>query len=370
MNDAAPPSHQPDWDAVFKAAAAGAPRTIFAAPRSPRDTFQKLADACRELGVDEWDLYGAGGAVTQLEDEVAALAGTQDAAYFPSGIMAQQAALRAHTDRTGNPRVALPDLSHLLVHEEDGPRLLHGFDYEYLTVGARLPEAAGLDALSSPPGAVLIELPLRDAGCELPTWEQLERFAQACRERSIPLHIDGARLWESVSFLGKDLDQIVALADTTYLSFYKGLGSTAGSILVGDTGTLAQARLWRRRLGGTVFRTTAEAVGALVGLREALPQIPRWVQWAQALAEQLPERFAPRPSPPHTNQFLLYAQGDPERTNQAVAEAITETGVAFSRVWKPTETPGMMVTELAIGSGSAEVSPEEAAQLLSAVVRG
>ncbi len=62
-----------------------------------------------------------------LEDQLADLFG-RPAAFFPSGAMAQQSALRVWCDRTGTRRVAMPDMSHLLVHEMDGPRRLHGFE--------------------------------------------------------------------------------------------------------------------------------------------------------------------------------------------------------------------------------------------------
>ena len=81
----------------------------------------------------EWDRYGASGPVAALERRVADLLGQPEAAFFPSGVMAQQAALRTWCDRMGSRRVAMPDLSHLLVHEEDGPRRLHGFAVEHLT---------------------------------------------------------------------------------------------------------------------------------------------------------------------------------------------------------------------------------------------
>ena len=76
----------------------------------------------------DWDRYGERGAVAQLESEVAELLGKPAAVMFPSGIMAQQAALRAWCDRSGSRRVALPDLSHLVHHEQDGPRRVLGLD--------------------------------------------------------------------------------------------------------------------------------------------------------------------------------------------------------------------------------------------------
>src|SRR5579871_4148698 len=140
--------------------------------RTPAQAFEDLARACAEFGIEEWDTYVEGGAVERLESALTELFGVQAAAFFPSGIMAQQAALRVHTDRAGTRRVALPDLSHLLVHEEDGPRLLHGLEISLLTRGFQTPAAQHVEAIPGRLGAVLIELPLRDAGCLLPTWDE------------------------------------------------------------------------------------------------------------------------------------------------------------------------------------------------------
>lgn len=152
-------------------------------PGSPADVLTGLARACDELGIDAWDTYGDGGAVRRLEDDLVERFGVEAAAFFPSGVMAQQTALRVHCDRAGSRRVAMPDLSHLLVHEEDGPRVLHDLEVLFLTRGFEVPTAAHVAALPGRLGAVLVELPLRDAGCLLPTWDELRELSGACRER-------------------------------------------------------------------------------------------------------------------------------------------------------------------------------------------
>src|SRR4051812_42366432 len=182
---------------------------------------------------DKWDRYGDAGAVEQLEKEVAELLGKPATAMFPSGIMAQQSTLRVWTDRQTSKRVALPDLSHLLKHELDGPRLLHGFQFENLTSGASAPKAADLETIPGRLGAVLVELPLRDGGYLLPTWDELVELSSACRERGVPLHFDGARIWEAQPYLGHSLAEIADLADTVYVSLYKGLAGLSGALVAG-----------------------------------------------------------------------------------------------------------------------------------------
>lgn len=362
MNNTKTPAQQ------VAAAIARAPRTIFSIYSSPQETFSRLAKACEEFDINEWDIYGEGGAVKILENQVRELLGTEDAAYFPSGIMAQQTALRIHTDRVGSKRVALPNFSHLLVHEDDGPRIVHGFQFEMLTTGNQVATQDSLDNIPGKLGAILVELPLRDAGCLLPTWDELVLLSKACRERGIPLHFDGARLWESQPWFDRPLADIAGLADSIYVSFYKGLGGLSGSILAGSADFIKESRIWRHRLGGTVYHSTAEVVSALVGLRDLLGQIPDTVQFAKDLAAALPDCIRAQPLTPQTNHFLLYARANPDDLNKNVLSQIETSGLAFSKAWRPAPVPGIAMTELAIGSGATSISVQEVAELLGKVV--
>lgn len=372
---AAPTSSDDPPAALVRRANAASARTIFTPARTPAQTFADLAAACERLGLgadtggtEAWDVYDEGGAVALLEREVRELLGTEDCAFFPSGIMAQQAALRVHVDSAGSRRVVLPDLSHLLVHEEDGPRLLQDLRLEPLTRGARTPTRADLDAVPGRLGAVLVELPLREPGCLLPTWEELVDLSAACRERGVALHVDGARLWESLVWFDHTAAEVAALADTIYVSFYKGLGGLAGAALAGRRATIAEARLWRRRMGGTIYHQTAEAVAALQGLRECRGLIPGWVRWARELARSLPGSLTTSPDVPQTNQFLVHAPGDPDTLNVRLLRLTEEADLAFCRPWRAAGEPGRSVTEVAVGRGSADVATSEVAELFARLV--
>jgi threonine aldolase len=336
--------------------------------RSPAQTFEDLARACAELGIEEWDSYGERGAVQRLETEVAALLGAEAAAFFPSGVMAQQAALRIHTDRAASRRVAMPDLSHLLVHEEDGPRILHDLEICFLTRGFEAPTARHVEAIPGRVGAVLVELPLREAGCLLPTWDDLATLSEACRARGVALHFDGARIWESQPWFDRTLPEIAALADSVYVSFYKGLGGLAGAALLGPADFVTEARLWRRRLGGTIYRTTAEAVSALLGLRDRLPVMADTVVWARAFAAGLPSYITVQPGIPHTSQFKLYAAGEADTVNQAVLALMEEHHIGL-RAWQAAQEPGQITTEVIVTDAALGLDPAEMAALVSSLFK-
>lgn len=353
-----------------KAYAAATETISWRRPADPATAFADLAAACADFGIDEWDLYGEHGAVERLEQELIRILGKPAAAYFPSGVMAQQTALRIHADRSGSRRVALPDLSHLLTHEEDGPRILQGLRFEFLTQGFQTPHVDQLKAIPGRLAAVLVELPLRDAGCLLPTFDELAELSAGCRERGIALHVDGARIWESQDHFGRPLSEIAELADSLYVSFYKGLGGLAGSALLGSEDLIAEAKLWRRRMGGTIYRNTAEVVSALVGLRDRLPLMADCVGWARMFAAALPAAITVQPSTPHTNQFLIFTGGDPTMINERLAAYVESSGRAFGSPWRSTPEPGRAVAELNIGDGALDLDPTEFAAVMAEIAVG
>jgi threonine aldolase len=336
--------------------------------RSPAQAFEELARACGELGIEEWDSYGEHGPVARLERELRELFHTEAAAFFPSGVMAQQAALRIHADRAGSRRVALPDLSHLLIHEDDGPRVLHDLEVVRLTSGFETPTAEHVNAVPGTVAAVLVELPLREAGCLLPTWDELMAVTKACREKGAKLHVDGARIWESQKWFGRTLPEIAALADSLYVSFYKGLGGLAGAALLGPADFIAEARLWRRRLGGTITRMTAEAVSALVGLRDQLPILGDTVEWARAFAAGLPPHVTAAPGVPQVNQFLMYAAGDADAVNERVLALIEEHQIGLP-AWKKAEEPGRITAEITVTGAALGLDPAAMAALVGSAIK-
>ena len=288
---------------------------------------------------------------------------------FPSGIMAQQAALRVWCDRAGSPRVGIPELSHLLQHEDDGPRLLHGFRFEHVSTGRDLPTVADLDRLGGGLAAVLLEVPLRDAGCLLPDWDDLVALTTKAHELGVAVHIDGARIWESQPFYDRPLDAITALADSVYVSFYKGLGGLAGACLAADEDVVDEARRWRKRMGGTLFHLTPYAVLALAGLREHLPRMGEYVEWARALAERLVAAgVRVNPEPPQTNTFEVFAEGEADAINERAIAFMERTGVQPCGVWRAASVPGLASCELAVHAAALPHDPEEVSTWMTEII--
>jgi len=356
----------------FRDAARACEAGVFGTPRqTPAEAMAAVAQATEELGIDEWDVYAERGAVARLEQEVAELLGKPAAAMFPSGIMAQQAALRVWCDRAGSLRVGIPEASHLLQHEDDGPRLLHGFRFEHASTGRSLPTVADVERLGGGLAAVLLELPLRDAGCLLPKWEDLVALTTEARALGVAVHVDGARIWESQPFYDRPLDEIAALADSVYVSFYKGLGGLAGACLAADEDVVDEARRWRKRMGGTLFHLTPYAVSALAGLRTHLPQMASYVAWGRELAGLLVAAgVRVNPDPPHTNTFELFAEAEADTANERAIAFMERTRVQPCGVWQSAPVPGVASCEVAVHAAALSRDPEEVTAWLTEIAGG
>lgn len=148
----------------------------------PTSVAEQL-DTLRAAATDDLlpDFYGEGGAVEAVERRVAELLGTEAAAFFPTGTMAQQVALRYGAELTGRDAVGLHPLSHPLQHERDAYAVLGGLRAVRTTGAPCNPTADEVAALDEPIGTLMLELPLRDAGFVLPTWDELVAVVGAAR---------------------------------------------------------------------------------------------------------------------------------------------------------------------------------------------
>jgi threonine aldolase len=316
--------------------------------RRPETMREKLAALDAVDALDGWPDHYGDGPVRDLEQRVANLLGTEAAVFFPTGTMSQQVALRYGADHTGNPTVALHPLGHQEVYEAHAYANLSGLRSVWPTMAARNPTAEEITALGEPVSTVVLELPLRDAGFVLPTWEELVDVTAAARAAGARVHFDGARIWESTQHLGHSLAEIVGLADSVYVSFYKTLGGLSGSVLAGTADLATYATTWRRRYGGTVFQQWPAALSALAGLDTVLPRIPDYVTHARTIAtalESLPGALV-HPSPPHTHQFRLWLPRPAESLNTAAITLAERDRTWFVGGWRDTETPGLSMTEV------------------------
>jgi len=325
------------------------------------DWLARAAEDAGLAGVDlsqPVDLYGDG-VVEELEQRVAELLGMPAAAYFPTGTMAQQVALRVWAGRTGNPVVALHPMAHPEVHERDALSVVSGLRTVHPTRAPRQPTADEVRALAEPFGTLMLELPLRDAGYLLPTYDELADLAAAARERDAVVHFDGARLRESEPHFGRPLADVAGLADSVYVSFYKSLGGLSGAVLAGPEDFTAEAKVWRHRYGGQLAHQFPAVLSALAGLARELPRLPEYVAHAKrvaaALAEGLDEGGAGparlHPAEPQTHEFQLWLPHPAAVLDEAAVRQAEETGESLFGLWRFTEPGPAGISMIEVSAG-------------------
>jgi threonine aldolase len=320
------------------------------------------------------DRYGDGGVVAELEAEIAAVLGLPAAAYLPSGTMAQQAVLRVHAGRRGRRTVLFHPECHLDRHEGRALERLHGLVGRPVGDRHRLLGLADLASVAELPAALVLELPQRDLGGRLPDWADLEAQVAWARDRGAAAHLDGARLWEASAGYGRTPAQVAALFDTTYVSFYKGLGALAGCCLAGPEDVVAEVQEWRGRMGGTLFGLWPGAASALTCLRRRLPRMPGYLARAREIADAV--RGMPGvtvvPDPPQTPMLHLLLRTTPDAFAAAARALAAEDGLWTWERAMATGDPAAVRVELPVGDATTALPIEEiraAVRLLGGAAR-
>jgi threonine aldolase len=327
--------------------------------RSPHEVVRRLA---RWVTPDTT----AEGPVRELEDRVAGLLGKQKALFFPSGTMAQQSALRVHAERTGRHAFAGHPQSHLHVWENQGYSAVHGLRFHPVGDRNGLPGLDDLKTVKEPLAAVVFELPQRDIGGRLPTFDDLRLQTDWVRSQGAAAHCDGARIWEAQTGLDAALAEIAGLFDTVYVSLYKGLEGVRGAVLAGDAGTIEHAEVWRRRLGGAIADAWPLAAIALMGMDENLPRMAEFKAHARALAKAInDDGFAhTTPEVPATPLFHVHLPMPREQAQRAAENLVEETGIKLFLHARSNPDPRRCSFEVSVGIGALELAPGEVAELI------
>lgn len=327
----------------------------------PRLPAEALAEMVEVLGEFAPDRYGAGGVVAELETEVGTLLGKPAAVFMPSGTMAQQIALRVHADRLGRRTVLWHPTCHLQLHENDAPSRLHGLAGRPVGDPRQLITIDDLRDVEEPAAALLLELPQREIGGRLPSWDDLVAQAEWARGTGAAVHLDGARLLECLPHYGRTAAEVAALFDSVYVSLYKGVGGISGCVLAGDEDLIAQAREWRHRHGGTLFALWPYAAAGLAGLRLRADRMPAYVAHAQAIAAELAglDGVEVVPDPPVTPMMHVYARAPAVAMTAAMRRLAVESGIwTWSKPY-PSDLPSWQLLELSVGDATMDWTPGE-----------
>jgi len=260
----------------------------------------------------------------RLEDRVADLLGMDGALFFPSGTQANQSAVALVTEP--GTELIVEAQAHLVHYELGGIALISGVQIRpvaapdgiltaSLVKGALRAASPHLPRIS----AVAVENTHNAAGGKVLVPAVLDGVARVAGEAGLPLHVDGARLWNAAAALGVPPDRLTVGAASVMVSFSKGLGCPVGSCLAwrGDR----RARVWeiRKRLGGGMRQSGILAAAALWALDHTAPRLGEDHAHARVLAERLSEGAGVRVPVPETNIVMIDLVRDGDSAHAAAA---------------------------------------------------
>jgi threonine aldolase len=241
------------------------------------------------------DVYGEDPTVRALEERVAGLLGHEAALFTPTGSMANQLGLRLLVEPGEE---VLCDVQAHVVRAELGAHAAFGGVTTRTWEAARgLLDVADLRRVAAPDpgphlvrtGAVSVENTHNFGGGTAQPYDRLVQLRAYADDTGLRLHLDGARLWNAHVASGVPLDSYGRLFDTVSVCLSKGLGAPVGSLVVGSADRMAQARWWRKRLGGGMRQVGILAAAGLYALDHHVDRLADDHARARVLAERLAE---------------------------------------------------------------------------------
>lgn len=255
-----------------------------------RPTKDMLATMARaELGDD---VLGDDPTVLKLQEKFAAHLGKPAACFVPSGTMANQTAIRAHTE-PGDEVIAHAD-SHIVHYETGGPAALSGVMIRPLTGPRGQYDVEDLEAAVRPTGIhapnsrmIVIENTQNRGGGSVWDLARVQRIARRAKEHGLRRHMDGARLWNASIASGTSMRDYAAEFDTISCCFSKGLGAPVGSAVAGDEATIKRVARFRKMFGGAMRQSGILAAAAIYAMDHHVQRLAEDHANARRLAEGL-----------------------------------------------------------------------------------
>jgi threonine aldolase len=250
--------------------------------------------------------------VRRLEARVAGMLGKEAGLFFPTGTMANQTGIAVLS--SPGTEALLDANAHIIHWEMAGAAAICGVQVRPVAAGegrlvmgaddlARTVRPASIHAPS--PSLVCFENTHNGAGGKVTPLAELRALRAVADEHRLPVHMDGARLWNASAATGTSLADFASCAHTVMLSFSKGLGCPVGAILVGDAPTMARAHMVRKRLGGGMRQSGILAAAALHALDAHLGRLPEDHANARRLADRVDGAAGARVVAPDTNIVMI-----------------------------------------------------------------
>jgi len=306
------------------------------------DTVTKPTPAMRramaEAEVGD-DVYGEDPTVNRLQERAAEIFEKEAAVFVPTGSMGNQTAVKLHT-RPGQE----------VIIEERG----HIFNFEMATMSAfsgvlarpvKSNDSSGIltwgeiaSALHSnsayyvaPTGLIALENSHNLAGGSVLTRERTEDVCARAHEKNLPVHLDGARIFNAATALGETVADLTRPADSVMFCLSKGLGAPVGSMLLGTREFIDEARVVRKMLGGGMRQAGVLAAAGLVALEESPKQLPEDHANAKRLAEGVAELPGVKIDPEKViTNIVIFDVAETGQTADAICVGLRGRGVLAS----------------------------------------
>ena len=354
--------------AVLAEDAAGLPASV-ATIDLRSDTVTKPTPAMRaamaaaEVGDD---VYGEDPTVNRLEARAAEIFGREAALFVPSGTMGNQTAIRLNTQH--GQEVICEARSHVVEWEIAMAAAFSGCQLRtipaergILTWSAIEPHITGKHYHRAPTGLIALENTHNMAGGTVMPVAVMEQILAGAAERGLPVHLDGARIFNVAVALGIGVRELTRGFSTVMFCLSKGLGAPVGSMLVGTFDQMDRARLIRKALGGGMRQAGILAAAGLIALEEG----PKRLHEDHANARLIAERIAETPAKidldtVETNIVIFKV---PDGNADAFVAKLKQRGILASSVYRHSVR---FVTHRDVDRAACEEAARAAAEILSA----
>ena len=297
------------------------------------DTVTKPTAAMRQAMAEAEvgdDVYGEDPTVRRLEERVAELVGMDSALWVPSGTMANQLAIRAHTHH--GDEVIIGKDAHIWRHESGSLAALSGLqtqmmpDYTFTAAEVRAAFKGTGDPHTSPTQLVAIENTSNMGGGICWDRDQLAEVIHAAHALGMRVHLDGARLWNAAIAGATSERELAHGFDSISVCLSKGLGAPAGSVIAGPRDFIRRCLRLRKMYGGGMRQVGILAAGGLHAIEHHRARLADDHGNARALAEQLVGKPNVQVDPARVHTNIVMIELD-RGTPAAVVGLAREVGV-------------------------------------------
>ena len=241
------------------------------------------------------DVYGDDATINELERLAAERFGKEAACFMPTGTMSNQTAVFTWVRNRGD-EVILPDNCHIVVHEAGAAAIIAGAQLRTVqNVAGEMP----LDIVEyyirkdptdiHQPSTALITYENADSDGQVRSVEYMKSVWELAKKYDLPIHIDGARIFNAAAYLGVDVKEMAQYADSISVCLSKGLCAPVGSVLVGPKDFIDLARRKRKVLGGGMRQAGILAAAGIIALTEMTDRLQEDHDNAAYMAERLTE---------------------------------------------------------------------------------